>query len=379
GKGKDTPQDRRDQSLVRIVSAGNVEFEGDSLTLATGGQVLVDAARRSHVARDAAIDVSGAVGVKVDMSSNNVLINVQGNEQRDAPGSRDAKYLNNSDVWVDRRDLVLVPAGTNGYATDRWYTAGGLLEVSGYLNTSGHGIGEWAAQGGTVGFGGGEVVTQAGSRINIAGGSLDVQTGMVKQTWLKGADGAMYKLSTAPGDNLYTGLYRGYESTHARWGANTTETYANALIGPRERLENGYTVGRDAGRVIVSTGAAVLEGDIDTSVFQGERQQRKRDEGMDGYKQAQTSAARAGQLIVGKMTPVFDTRTGQLRDSPQAVLDKVQIGKVAGIADGQLLGEALPAARSKTLQLDADWLNGLELGALKIHAYDSVSVDADVR
>ena len=118
------------------------------------------------MARDAAIDVSGAVGVKVDMSSNNVLINVQGNEQRDAPGNRDAKYLNNSDVWVDRRDLVLVPAGTNGYATDRWYTAGGLLEVGGYLNTSGHGIGEWVAQGGTVGFGGGEVVTQAGSRIN---------------------------------------------------------------------------------------------------------------------------------------------------------------------------------------------------------------------
>ena len=379
GKGTDTPQDRRDQSLVRIVSAGNVEFEGDSLTLATGGQVLVDAARRSHVARDAAIDVSGAVGVKVDMSSNNVLINVQGNEQRDAPGSRDAKYLNNSDVWVDRLDLVLVPAGTNGYATDRWYTAGGLLEVSGYLNTSGHGIGEWAAQGGTVGFGGGEVVTQAGSRINIAGGSLDVQTGMVKQTWLKGADGAMYKLSTAPGDNLYTGLYRGYESTHARWGANTTETHANALIGPRERLENGYTVGRDAGRLIVSTGAAVLEGDIDTSVFQGERQQRKRDDGIDSYKQAQTSAARAGQLIVGKMTPVFDTKAGQLRDSPQAVLDKVQIGKVAGIADGQLLGDALPAARSKALQLDADWLNGLELGALNIYAYDKLDVNADVR
>ncbi|MGK5047618.1 filamentous hemagglutinin family protein [Janthinobacterium sp. GB4P2] len=379
GKGTDTPQDRRDQSLVRIVSAGNVAFEGDSLTLATGGQVLVDAARRSHVARDAAIDVSGAVGVKVNMSSNNVLINVQGNEQRDAPGSRDAKYLNNSDVWVDRRDLVLVPAGTNGYATDRWYTAGGLLEVSGYLNTSGHGIGEWAAQGGTVGFGGGEVVTQAGSRINIAGGSLDVQTGMVKQTWLKGADGAMVKLSTAPGDNLYTGLYRGYESTHARWGANTTETHANALIGPRERLENGYTVGRDAGRLIVSTGAAVLEGDIDTSVYQGERQQRKRDEGMESYKQAQTVAARAGQLIVGKMTPVFDTKTGQLRDSPQTVLEKVEIGKVAPIADGQLLSEALPAARSKTLQLDADWLNGLELGALKIFAYDKLDVNADVR
>ena len=151
------------------------------------------------------------------------------------------------------------------------------------------------------------------------------------------------------------------------------------MIGPRERLENGYTVGRDAGRLIVSTGAAVLEGDIDTSVFQGERQQRKRDDGVDSYKQAQTSAARAGQLIVGKMTPVFDTKAGQLRDSPQAVLENVEIGKVAPVADGQLLSEALPAARSKTLQLDADWLNGLELGALNIYAYDKLDVNADVR
>ncbi|MRU32251.1 hypothetical protein FGX02_00545, partial [Xylella fastidiosa subsp. multiplex] len=50
----------------------------------------------------------------------------------DAPVNRDSKLLNNSDVWLDRRDLVRVAAGKGGNDADRWYTAGGLLEVGGY-------------------------------------------------------------------------------------------------------------------------------------------------------------------------------------------------------------------------------------------------------
>ena len=371
--------DRRDQSLVRIKSGGDIDFQGDSLTLATGGQVLADAVHRTQVSAGALIDVSGAVGVKVAMGSNNVLVNVQGNEQRDAAASRDAKYLNNSDVWVDRRDLVLVPAGTNDYPTDRWYTAGGLLEVSGYLNTTGHSVGEWAAQGGSVIFGGGEVVTRAGSSINIAGGSLDVQTGLVKQTWLKGADGKMVRLSTAPGDAAYTGLYKGHEQSHARWGANTTESFYNPLIGALERLENGYTVGRDAGRVVVATTSAVLEGDIDTSVFQGQRQQRARDAGKDGYGQAQTAAALAGQLAIGKLMPAFDTNSNVLRQNAEAVMTEVNIVQgVKPLADSLDLRDALPAERQGQLSMDAGWLNGLELGQLQVFARGGVNVDSAV-
>ncbi|REM40004.1 hypothetical protein DSI31_02580, partial [Mycobacterium tuberculosis] len=70
-----------------------------------------------------------------------------------------------------------------GYASDRWYTAGGLLEVGGYLGTEGHTASEWMAQGGTVTFGGAEVVTQGGSSINLSGGTLNVQTGFIRQTW----------------------------------------------------------------------------------------------------------------------------------------------------------------------------------------------------
>jgi filamentous hemagglutinin family protein len=356
--------DRRDQSLVRIVSGGDVDFRGRSLTLATGGQILVDAVGTSRVADGALLDVAGAVGVRVAMEANNVLINVQGNEQRDAAGNRDDKSLNNSDIWLDRRDLVLVPAG-KGYDTDRWYTAGGLLEVGGYLGITGHGIGEWSAQGGTVQFGGGALTTARGSSINLSGGTLDVQDGRVNQTFLKGADGRLYNASTAPGDLLYTGLYTGYETSHARWGAKASESFHNPLIAPSSRLENGYTVGRDAGRLVVATKAAVLQGDLASATFQGDRQQRARDDALDGYNQAQTAMAQGAQLIIGSDTPVWDKASGQLRHGPGAVASGIYIGEVKAGATPQ-------AGR---IDLDAAWLNAQKLGAFKAYATGELVVD----
>ncbi|WP_454735810.1 filamentous haemagglutinin family protein [Cupriavidus necator] len=367
---------RRDQSLVQIASAGDVLFEADSLALATGGQISVAATRRALLADRAILDVAGAVGVNVAMESNNVEINVQGNEQRDAPDNRDSKTLNNTTMWVDRRYLVRVPAGTNGYTTDRWYTGGGLLEVSGYLNTSGHGIGELAALGGTVLFDGGELVTQAGSAINISGGSLNVQTGTIRQSWLRGEDGQLYNLATAPADIRYQGLYRGYENEHRRWGKSATEQFYNPLIAPQERLENGYTVGRDAGRVVVGTGTAVLEGDIQASVYQGPRQSEARDAGLDGYRQSQVAAPLAGELVLGKLVPVFDTGTGMLRENPSAVAGQVDIGAVQRIAQGLSADDALPEDLVGNVRLDAGWLNGLGLGAFRVFASKGIAVDA---
>jgi hypothetical protein len=264
--------DRRDQSRIEIVSGGDIRFEGESLTLATGGQIAASAARRSFVADKARLDVSGAVGVNLAMESNNVKVNVQGNELRDSPQNRESGKLFNNDVWIDRRNLVRVAPGVGGYEGERWYAGGGLLEVGGYLGNQGHGIGEWAAQGGTVVLGGKEVVTQAGSSVNLSGGSLNVQTGFINQTWLKGSDGRLYSLNKAPSDMLFDGVYKGFEAEHVRWGKKNTEYFYNPLIGPQRLLENGYTVGRDAGRLVVSAPTAVLEGDIVADVFNGARQ-----------------------------------------------------------------------------------------------------------
>ncbi|SED34830.1 filamentous haemagglutinin family protein [Pseudomonas costantinii] len=368
---------RRDQSLVEITSDGTVDFRSGSVTLATGGQVGIKAAQRTLVRDGAVIDVSGATGVKVSMESNSVKVNIQGNEQRDSSVNRDGKSLNNNDVWVDVRDLIFVAAGTNGYATDRWYTAGGLLEVGGYLGTRNHGIGEWMAQGGTVTFSGKDVVTQQGSQINLSGGTLDVQAGKVQQTWLKGADGRLYELSTAPGDLLYTGIYKGYEDHSQRWGV--TEYYYNPLIAPRERTEGAYTVGRDAGRLVVSTASAILEGQIVGDTYQGERQTQAAQKGLDGYLQSQKAVARGAELVVGTYVPYYvkDSATLQyVLGADAGTLKNVVLGQGApAIAAGLDLSSVLPADRASTLYLDSDALNATKLGAIKIASTGSILVN----
>lgn len=366
--------DRTDQSRIEIVSGGTVDFQKGSITLATGGQVAVSAGQRSLVRDGAMIDVSGAVGVKVAMEANNIKINVQGNEQRDAAVNRDSGKLINNDVWVDLRELVFVPAGTNGYATDRWYTAGGLLEVGGYLGTQGHSVGEWMAQGGTVTFTGKDVVTQKGAQINLSGGTVDVQDGYIQQTWLKGPNGRLYELSRAPGDILYAGLYKGFEDISARWGQ--TEYYYNPLIAPQRRKEAGYTVGRDAGKLVVSTSSAVLEGQVISDVFQGERQTQAPNINLDGYQQSQKAMAQRAQLIIGQYTPIYNKTTGTLRYALGASTDQVLIdANTQKIADGLDLTTALPADRQGTVVLDSDQLNGFQLGAIKVGAKQQITVN----
>ncbi len=366
-----TLSDRRDQSRVEIVTGGNVEFQGDSLTLATGGQIAVSAARRSFVASRAQLDVSGAVGVSLSMDSNNVKVNVQGNERRDAPGNRDNLALNNANVYIDRRRLVYLPAAVGGYANERWYTPGGLLEVGGYLANQAHGIGEWAAQGGTVTLGGTEVVTQTGATINLSGGSLNVQTGYLNQSWLKGVDGQLYNVNTAPSNVLYTGVYNGFEVDHPRWGKSATEAYASPLIAPTKVLQNGYSVGRDAGRLNIAAPTAVLEGDVIANVYTGPIQTQMRAAGLtDGYALSQFAVARAGSLMLGQYTGVG--RTGVFASD-------VQIGAVPDITSAMQAADALDASRGNTVWLDASRMTQTRFGEVDLATSGSIVVNSDLQ
>ena len=347
---------------MQVESGGTVDFQGDSLTLATGGQVGVKAGKRTLVRDGAQIDVSGAIGVAVSMESNNLKINVQGNEQRDAPMNRDSGKLNNGDIWLDRRELIRVASGSGGYDGDRWYSGGGLLEVGGYLGTMGVPVSHWLAQGGQVRFEGAEVVTQKGSSINLSGGTLDVRAGTLQQTWLRGADGRLYVADKAPGDVLYTGVYQGYEQRSARWGEKATRRFYNPLLAPRTRYEDGYTVGRDAGTLLISTRSAVLEGDLVGDTYQGTRQDRAPQSGLDGYSQSQRAAARRAGLVVGNDVRYYDTASRQIYSQLGATGDTVaEVVLGAGrerVADGLDLGAALPQENKGKLFLDANQLNG---------------------
>jgi filamentous hemagglutinin family protein len=359
--------DLEDESRIEIVTGGSVNFDGNSLTLATGGQIAVSAVNRTFVADGAILDVSGQVGVNLAMSSNDVVVNVQGNELRDSPENRDSGSLFNSNITVDRRDLIEVPAGTGGDPDERWYTTNGLLEVSGYLNNQGHTIGEWAAQGGTIQLSGNEVVTQTGSQINLSGGSLNVATGYVAQTWLVGSDGQLYNANNAPADMTFTGIYKGFEVAHARWGADAAEFFYNPLIAPQKRLENGYTVGRDAGQLIVNASTAVMEGDILATVYNGPLQDRVRDDVADNYLQAQTAVAKPGSVSFGQYGPggldgVNDT--------------DIQIGNVTDVTGGMADDAALSTDRIGTTWLDAGRLNAEGLSELDLATQGNAAINA---
>jgi filamentous hemagglutinin family protein len=370
--------DREDQSRIEIVSGGNIDFQGGSMTLATGGQIAASTGNaaisganpggRIQLESGAQADVSGAVGVQLSMASNNLQINIQGNEQRDAPDNRDSGALNNGSVWVDINDLILVPAGTGGYPTDRYYTPGGLLEVSGYLANTGHSIGEWAALGGTVTLAGNEVVTQPGSTVNISGGSLDVQTGYINQSWLVGSDGQLYSADNAPAGMTFTGIYKGFEVAHARWGADAAEFFYNPLIAPQKRLENGYTAGRDAGTLILSTPTAIIEGGVLATAFNGSGQQTAQPAGVgDGYKLSQNTVAQAGSLLLGEygaagLFDAFDT--------------DVQFGSFTPIASSLAIGDAMPADRIDTAWFDTGLIDGYGLGGLAVATRASIAIDA---
>lgn len=366
--------DRLDQSRIEIVTGGDVVFEGGSQTSAQGGQVAVQANNGRITVEDGArIDVSGVMGVALDMEDNSIKVNIQGNEMRDSPANRDAETIRSQDVWIDVRDLILLPDGTGGYEGDRWYTPGGLLEVGGHLQNMAHGIGEWAAVGGTITLSASEIVAQQGAVFDISGGSLDYRSGYVRSTRVMGADGRMYDIRNAPAHITMVAVGNAFMRKHDRWGEMYTEVYSDPLFsrGTSMRWENGYTVGRDAGRLILSAPTIIMEADIEAEVINGARQTNARADGVtDGYKLGQHTVAQAGSLVLGRyaqrgLEGVFGT--------------DVRVSDVDGVTGDLSVPGELPEDRINTAWFDAAHLNAQGLGGLILRTSGDITIDAPLQ
>ncbi len=354
---------RGDQSLIEIASGGNVLFKSGSLTVAQGGQINVSAGRRIFAESGATLDVSGVRDVPLPMSANNILVNIQGNELRDSPVNRDQDFLKNANVWIDVRDLVLVPRGVGGYETDRYYTPGGLLEVGGYLGTRPHGIGEWAALGGTITLLAPEVVARQGSTFDISGGTISYAGGTIRTTNFLGRDGRIYNISDARGDQTFYGIGKGFVVEHARWGV--AEIYTSPLGRGREtvRFEDGYTVGRDAGNLVLSTPTSIFQGTIVADVVTGERQTNKRPDGVtDGYNLTQTVAPLAGGLIFANRSEAISYGTD------------VRFDALGSQSPTLTPASAIDALRVNTAWFDSRQINAFNLGSVTVETAGTVKV-----
>ncbi|MBR0964138.1 filamentous hemagglutinin family protein [Bradyrhizobium diazoefficiens] len=226
------------------------------------------------LAPGATIDVAGLQNVELPASYNVIAVKLQ-SEFADSPLQRPPYATVNADgtgvvygqtLWIDIRNTGTRSDGTTWVGTP-------LADASGYVAKVPRSIYQLMTVGGsmslntdlTTDHGGGGVQT-AGSVMNVAGGSVKFQSGMVNTTRLIGSDGRIYDISKADPNMTYVGIAGQYVVNHSRWGV--TEYWSSQS----KVYSTGYTEGHDAGSVSLVTVNPSLLGTMYFGSTAGERQ-----------------------------------------------------------------------------------------------------------
>jgi filamentous hemagglutinin family protein len=224
--------------------------------------------QRVLLAPGATIDVAGLQNVELPASYNFISFQPRGTEFADTPLQRNGPLFGQT-LWIDIRDSGTRSDGSTWLGTP-------LANANGYVNAVGQSIDMLMTRGGTVSLnteisvapGLADVVLQSGSLINVAGGSVNFLPGRVPVTRLIGADGRLYSMANADPNLTYVGIAGQFVVKHAQW--NVTEIFSSPLM--RTQFVPGYTEGRDAGGISISTINPVIDGTFQFGATAGVRQ-----------------------------------------------------------------------------------------------------------
>jgi filamentous hemagglutinin family protein len=372
-----TLADTLGESRIEISTGGSVVMQSGALALAQGGQVAVGAGQSVTLQSGATVDVSGTNAV-LPASANSLFIQgIVPYYLRDSAANRTGG-LEFSNVYIDERTLVEISSGA--YAGNI-YTAGGLLEVSGNLGLVPHGIEEWSSLAGQVTLQsasnvngtlvGGTVTLAPGSTINLTGGTVTYDAGLMPQSYVQATDGQIYNINSAPGDQVYSGVYTGEVADHARW--HITQSFDNPLLTPAEIYAPAYTIGRDAGSLTIASAAGTIAGTIDAGVTIGSGQTSARPTGItDPFLLAQAVVPLSGSLDAGTYEggSQYGTIVGSLFNSD------ILIEGPAGAPPALLT--SLPSNVAGTISVDAAALSSDGLANITFMTAGGIAVAAPV-
>ncbi len=273
---------------------------------------------RILVGSGATIDVAGLKDVIIPKERNSIQIRpVKRNELRDTPLLRDVSTsgvfsLNGTTVYVDPR---LSGVRADGVA----WVGSPLIEAASYYAQVGVTVNELLTKGGTINITQGslvasqsqpvkvqnadgsftqgtatlktdprstpDIIIQSGAKLDISGGWVNYEAGIVQTSRLVTTGGQIVDISQADPNTKYVGLVSGFIEHQDRWGIATS--FANPLL-LRGRLENAYTEGRDAGALRINavntsgqavnsanTGSVALDGTVYADAFPGLNQKIK--------------------------------------------------------------------------------------------------------
>jgi filamentous hemagglutinin family protein len=216
----------------------------------------------------ATIDVTGLQNVVLPASYNFISFQPRGLEFADMPLQRGGPLFGKT-LWMDIRASGTRSDGSTWLGTP-------LANANDYVNGVGQSIDMLMTKGGTVSLttdagikpGLADIVLQAGSQINVAGGFVTFLPGQVPVTRLIGADGRLYSMANADPNLTYVGIAGQFVVKHAQW--NVTDIFISPLM--RTQFVPGYTEGRDAGGITISTIDPILNGTFQFGATAGVRQ-----------------------------------------------------------------------------------------------------------
>jgi filamentous hemagglutinin family protein len=236
-------------------------------------------AGRVYVDSGAVIDASGLPDVVLPVSANFVTIGpLTANDLADDPLQQNG-FLLGQTITVDSRIT-----GTNPETGQSWVGTP-LIDASGDVQNIPRTIDQMMINAGTIDLGGSEVITAPGSMLNLTGGYINYQGGVVKTTEFLGADGNIYSAGDADPLVPIVGIAGRLTVDHSHWGV--TEMFESPLIGAGT-FEPGYIQGGNGGTLdifasqfipqtngvpsISTTGATILGGTIKAGAVEGLQQ-----------------------------------------------------------------------------------------------------------
>jgi filamentous hemagglutinin family protein len=261
-------------SQVNLVGQ-TVEMLGNAAIVAPGGNVAAvaatdpfgrfnrlstpsiaaDGASRIYLDSGSTIDVSGLNNVQVPVGQDLVTVKLESNDLQNDPLLRSG-FLHGQTVTVNVAGCITTPT-----------TCSTLFDLTPYVNNIAYGIQQKLTTAGKIRFdSSGDVITRAGSVLNVSGGSVAFQAGMATATTqLLGADGRIYDIATAPSDKVqYIALANSYSYTDPNWGVTTS--YAPQVY------YSGFTQGNGAGSINILSPQAYLRGTMLAQTVAGQFQ-----------------------------------------------------------------------------------------------------------
>lgn len=250
-----------DGSLVRATSGTINAAAAANQSLFNGNAQLINTVSpqsdgsRIYVAPGAELDVSGASAV-LPVSSNVIPVQLRATELADSPVQQNGP-LHGQTVYVDIR-----AKGTNADGTEWQGTP--LANVSGEIAGIQRTVAERNLTGGTINlFSHGDVIVAGGSTLDVAGGTITYTPGMLNTTELLTTTGQIVNIADADPNQQYVGIVNSSTTSNPTWGVSQTYGTIPGVYSP------GYTEGKDAGTVQLTTPAFVLDGSINGTTAAG--------------------------------------------------------------------------------------------------------------